>query len=535
MILRKPYAFLIKHFKMIHIILFLLGCFVLYQTNGLYSMIEEYQQLMIYNETVNSVLTYVSTPTILALVAIIIISGVLIYLLYYKKKPVIFYFLEIAEYGFTLTIMLLTKNYFDTASTLGDVAQIRALHDFTLITMVLQYIFLFFLLIRSIGLDLKKFGFNEDREFIAEAGDDEEVELDVEFDYHATLRFIKGKLRELKYFYGEHRKLINVLLIAFIAFGLWQGYTYVFVTNRVYAQNEYFKANSYRFKVNNVYFTDKDYAGNLISTTNKYIIVSLDIENVTSKSPITFDYERWSLVTDRNRYVPSTSKSDEFRDLGTTYKNDLLEYQKVYTFLLIYEIKNEDLGSNYTLYYEEVQNANSVYDRKVKINPIDLTNYQETDTKYIGEEMTVPFYDDTQAIFNLTAYQLVDQSGYYYEGCASAKECGVYYRELLASSFAGSNKIMYIPYTSNYSTGLLFSNFITRQGKLVYKVGDTTKTTTIKSAVTRNYRGNFLYLVVPAELENATEIEFQFVVRDKLYHYVLKSEGKESEIDESTT
>ena len=106
MILRKPYAFLIKHFKMIHIILFLLGCFVLYQTNGLYSMIEEYQQLMIYNETVNSVLTYVSTPTILALVAIIIISGVLIYLLYYKKKPVIFYFLVIAEYGFTLTIML---------------------------------------------------------------------------------------------------------------------------------------------------------------------------------------------------------------------------------------------------------------------------------------------------------------------------------------------------------------------------------------------------------------------------------------------
>ena len=256
---------------------------------------------------------------------------------------------------------------------------------------------------------------------------------------------------------------------------------------------------------------------------------------MTSKSPITFDYERWSLVTDRNRYVPSTSKSDEFRDLGTTYKNDLLEYQKVYTFLLIYEIKNEDLGSNYTLYYEEVQNANSVYDRKVKINPIDLTNYQETDTKYIGEEMIIPFYDDTQAIFNLTAYQLVDQSGYYYEGCASAKECGVYYRELLVSSFAGSNKIMYIPYTSNYNTGLLFSNFIARQGKLIYKVGDTTKTTTIKSAVTRNYRGNFLYLVVPAELQDATEIEFQFVVRDKLYHYVLKSEGKESETDESTT
>lgn len=534
MILRKPYAFLIKHFKMIHIILFLLGCFALYKTNGLYSMIEEYQQLMVYNENINSVLTYVSTPTILALIAIIIISGVLIYLLYYKKKPVIFYFLVIAEYGFTLTIMLLTKNYFETTSTLGDVAQIRALHDFTFITMVLQYIFLFFLLIRSIGLDLKKFGFNEDREFIAEEGDNEEVELDVEFDYHATLRLIKGKLRELKYFYGEHKKLLNILLVAFIAFGLWQGYTYVFVTNRVYAQNEYFKANSYRFKVNNVYFTDKDYAGNLISTTNKYIIVSLDIENVASKSPIVFDYEKWSLVTDRNRYFPITSKEDEFKDLGTTYKNDLLEYQKVYTFVLVYEIKNEDLGSAYTLYYEEVHDVNNVYNRKVKIQPVDLTNYQETDTKYIGEEMIIPFYDGKQSIFTLTKYSLETETGYYYEGCEAANRCGVYYKTIDSSTLGQNQKVLRISYNSNYNTGLLFSNFITRQGRLVYQLGDTTKTTSLKSAVTRNYRGNFIFLTVPAEVTDASRIEIQFVVRDKLYHYILKEERKE-ETNESTS
>ena len=534
MILRKPYAFLIKHFKMIHVILLLLGCFVLYRTNGLYSMIEEYQQLMIYNENINSVLMYVSTPTILALTAILIISGVLIYLLFYKKKPVIFYFLVIAQYTFTLVIMLLTKNYFETASTLGDVAQIRALHDFTLITMVLQYVFLFFILIRSIGLDLKKFGFNEDREFIAEEGDNEEVELDVEFDYHATIRFIKGKIRELKYFYGEHKKIITTLFAAFIIFGLWQGYTYVFITNRVYAQNEYFQANSYRFKVNNVYFTDKDYAGNLISTTNKYIIVSLDIENIASKSPITFDYEKWALVTNKNRYVPSTSKSDTFKDLGKAYQNDLLEYQKVYTFILIYEIKNEDLGSNYTLYYEEVQNANSVYDRKVKISPIDLTNYQETDTKYIGEEMTIPFYDGKNNIFTIKKMAVEDTIGYYYEGCEAANKCGVYYREVLSSSLGNNIKILSLSYDSNYDTALLFGDFIIRQAKLIYKIEDTVKTTTFQKIITRNYRGNYLFFAVPSELLDASEIEMQFVVRDKLYHYILKQDGKESETDENT-
>ena len=45
------------------------------------------------------------------------------------------------------------------------------------------------LLVRSIGLDLKKFGFNEDKEFLeTDEADREEVEVEVAFDKDTTNR-----------------------------------------------------------------------------------------------------------------------------------------------------------------------------------------------------------------------------------------------------------------------------------------------------------------------------------------------------------
>ena len=42
MILRKPYAFLIRHFKLIHLILTVLLAYILYKTNKLLSFFNQY-------------------------------------------------------------------------------------------------------------------------------------------------------------------------------------------------------------------------------------------------------------------------------------------------------------------------------------------------------------------------------------------------------------------------------------------------------------------------------------------------------------
>lgn len=47
MILRKPYAFFIKHFKLIHIILAVLACYSIYRTKLLLDFFNEYSSTII--------------------------------------------------------------------------------------------------------------------------------------------------------------------------------------------------------------------------------------------------------------------------------------------------------------------------------------------------------------------------------------------------------------------------------------------------------------------------------------------------------
>ena len=42
MIVRKPYAFLIKHFKLIHFFMLLLSVYIIYRTNIIFEFIKEY-------------------------------------------------------------------------------------------------------------------------------------------------------------------------------------------------------------------------------------------------------------------------------------------------------------------------------------------------------------------------------------------------------------------------------------------------------------------------------------------------------------
>ena len=59
MILRKPYAFLIKNFKKINIILLALVIFILWKNLSLYSFVKDYIQTGIYNTKFDSINNYI--------------------------------------------------------------------------------------------------------------------------------------------------------------------------------------------------------------------------------------------------------------------------------------------------------------------------------------------------------------------------------------------------------------------------------------------------------------------------------------------
>ena len=143
MILKKPYAFLIRHFRLIHFLLFLIAGFLLLRTNNLYIYTNNFVNTMVYSSPISTVL---DGFMYLSIWVLMIGFGVITYLLYYKKKPFIEYVIGIGIYILILILFYFLRNYFDNLGIIADVPLIRALKDFLLIVYIIEYVIVFYLL-----------------------------------------------------------------------------------------------------------------------------------------------------------------------------------------------------------------------------------------------------------------------------------------------------------------------------------------------------------------------------------------------------
>ena len=95
MVLRKPYAFLIKHFKFIHIVLSMLLMSLLYKNYTVYSFYDDFLKESKFNIT-GSVSNTLITPIIYVYIALIILIVFSIYLLMNFKKKNTKYYLSLS-------------------------------------------------------------------------------------------------------------------------------------------------------------------------------------------------------------------------------------------------------------------------------------------------------------------------------------------------------------------------------------------------------------------------------------------------------
>ena len=107
MILRKPYAFLIKHFRMIHLIMVVCILYVLLKTVNVFNFLGTYisnGQVISTYEDLSSV--YVNTMFVVVVAFLIIVSSIILYLMRHKKKPFFFYVFMIVIYSSLLFFLV---------------------------------------------------------------------------------------------------------------------------------------------------------------------------------------------------------------------------------------------------------------------------------------------------------------------------------------------------------------------------------------------------------------------------------------------
>ena len=106
MILRKPYAFLIKHFRLIHIVMFFIMGYLVFPLRKLYFFFKDYAMNNNFTYTEGIAKTYISSSMFFFCILIFAFAISIFFLMHKKEKPVFFYRI-LALYSLLLLALLI--------------------------------------------------------------------------------------------------------------------------------------------------------------------------------------------------------------------------------------------------------------------------------------------------------------------------------------------------------------------------------------------------------------------------------------------
>jgi len=530
MILRKPYAFLIKYFKLIHAILILPMCYLLYRTNVIFNFFQEYigsENIVVGRDFTGELFN--TWMFVLPFVTIVIL-GVLLGIMFYKKKPKVYYFYNILT---MIAILVIYNIGYDAANTLeAQALATRTLYlnrDLFMIIMLLQGMSIILTFIRATGFDIKKFDFNKDLEDldITEA-DAEEFEVDLNVETNVFKREFKKSFRFAKYIYVENKYIINgIFLIVFsiVCFSIYMNLT---IYNKTYKQGQTFAAGEFNITVENSYLTNKNYEGKEV-TENYLVIVELDLK--AHHSDTKFNTAKAGLSVDDVTYYPSGKYNSSLIDLGEVYNDEVIDTKSFNSFILVYEIpKDANLDKMVFKYLDSLETGLNPKYIRVKLDPYNLD--ENSIMKEIEQNNFIELNEKIlkKTSINITDFEIKDRFKLDYNYCN---------KNICFASFEYLNPVL----NTNYDKVLLkidgqinldedlnnkniynLYTIIKTFGKLKYEINGQVKyfyplnkVNPKKAQLLDSY-----YIEIPKQVINSEEIKLIITVRDVSYEYKIK-------------
>lgn len=459
MILKKPYAFLIKYFKIIHIILAVLIGFIINNFSNVTKFFSLYIKSNI-TKTIIETSKYINPIVYLALLIVIIFSLAMFILMKNKKKPTVFYITLFIYYFIIFIAIFIANNVIASLSEVSLTHQsARIYRDIYLIISIPQYYFIILSSIRGIGFDIKKFNFNKDLEELEIKSDDnEEFEFIVGKDSYIYKRKIRRFIREAKYYILENKLIIIIIgSVIFIPLIIYFIINFNFI-NKIYKVGSTGTIGDFTYNLKAAYETQFDYNGNIINKNKKYIILNMKITN-NSSSPKKFEDASFFLKSGNNFYYNKPSLRNYFIDIGKAYTKEDIPGNATRNLIFIFEINNK---SNFKKYYlnllKEVtyKDNQDIYNyAKFKIKPIKIDEKPKVDYKQKNEILRLgdKIFNDSNLI--ITDIVIDSSYEYLYEICKENK-CKEYIDVIKPQDSANQN-LLIITYKLNMSKDIGFT------------------------------------------------------------------------------
>ena len=525
MIFRKPYKFLIKHFRLIHLIVCVLSIYLIYKNSLIINFFDDY-----INSTSSSYYSNVASKYISFVMyfVVILILGlqIFIYLLMKKKdKPRKYYILSIIYYIGVFFALTFAYGIFKTFENNIVEMQIAGIYrDIARLILYPQYLILVISLIRGIGFNLSKFNFSKDlQEMEIDARDNEEFEFVLGSNNYKVQRNIRRTLREISYYIREN-KFIFFSICIFVA-GLIFTIYYLNhnVYNKVYSENDSFNNSLFTLKVNKSYLTNIDYNGNKYD--NYYLILKMDITNNSSANN-SLNIDDYRIIAKDKTLYPTITMNERFVDLGSPYNNDNIGANKTVEKLLIYKIPEGYESKNYILrVVNELDfRVGSImakyYNTKIKPEKLDENKIKEEYS--LNNEILFDKTNLQNSKLNIESYNISGSYVYEYNSCVNGN-CSVLKNVVYAENLG--NYILSIKYKlslddTSYKKSIRNNNyFFTNFMKVKYSINGKEKVTSVVNRTPKVVDNEFV-CEIPSEVSNANNVSLVFKIRN--YEYVIK-------------
>lgn len=521
MILRNPYAFFIKIFKPVHLLMSALMFLLIYKTSSILTFLNNYIYSSSSVDLTNVKETLVNNILFVVPVVLIIFSIIFLGIMLSKKKSILFYLLNIFLSIVVIVITAYNVNFLSIVSdSVLSIKVFKLNHDLVLINLIIEIILAVILLIRGFGIDLKKFNFDSDISKIEiNDRDSEEFEVNLKLNIDDKRRHKNKRLRQIKYIYHENK---FILLSIIGIFTVLVSLIIVFVlmnTKKVNVENVEYNIGKFSIKVNKTVMLNTNYKGSKI-TDNELVI--LDIDMLSYITGVKIEDKLLSLEIEDTLFKPTKKYKNELVDLGNIYEgNELTNEHKNY--LLVYEIPEKYIEGDMYLSYNNEGNVT-----KIKLSPKKLEIKKANVIKKINEKMN--FSSSLGDIeFKINKIEINDQYKLQYSYCVKKNNCLNSYEYVKPSIDENFDKTILkldIEYRNNTKLNInSFYSFFNTYGSIEYKIGNKWYTQdkyfeNIKSKKVK--ASNIVYIGVNSNLKQASNIKLIFKIRDSRYEYNIK-------------
>ena len=530
MVFRKPFAFIIKHFKAFHVVMCLTSLFIMYSTNQVRSMVKNLISSNVF--TYPNADIYAKSPIFLISIIGLTAVGFVYWLFKARKKDLKYYSLVIAYYVGTILGHIYL---FDQLTTLSKVDltmdELGLIRDISTIILVASIPIFVISLIRSIGFNIKQFNFSKDiKELEITDKDSEEFEVLIGQNNYKYIRKIRKTIRELKYSILENIFYITVVSVFLIFVGaIFLGYN-MYKNSHTIAKSEITTVNGVYYAINDTYITSKDQNGNVLKSNYKYVIVNLSMKNMTKKTK-TFDNSIFTLRTGRLIYRPIGFFQSEFNDLGLFLENGReIPMDSFLTGIVIFEIPASMNVQNFNLFvfrdFEDSEEEFLVNYEKFAAYGYLLDEETKKENVELNNTFTKDIYKKNRVSFAINKAYITDAYSEKYVICKTEKECDTR-TQLIKPDNLTNNTMIVIEYDgaldseANYYKSIRnMDDFFNNFASVEYMVG----LETYKSKGTILYKdiNGKVFMSVDRKILKASNIDIVFNFRNTTVSFKIK-------------